>query len=712
MLCVGMWQVFSCWGLLNALLDEQCTDIISMHWHNKSAKTHFLIIGYEAHGIFIWNVETAEIVMSAQNMDAPIANVFSGCMSMASHKPLLAVPTQCGFQIYQVQSSESIALIKHELHNVSPCAFMFDDEVLVGSHEAGKVKLWRISDLTELQALEHDADHVAGIASWHAASGKTVYLAIASRGKVVIWVSENEIGLPSKYNLTDRHERAQADGGAARVLAAGTAVVDPVWAYGEPFKAIALSKFEHVAEMLRMIFSRCDMAPCMAEAVYYGDLSKRFLWYMTQVVAYSADTYSHHTLECRHAFGRWWFNFAHSDVHPHQSWHPAQDVEAVLSSLYNCGRDIDTMHVMKFARLAGIMEVGYQEGFDILYESTLRCSQQAFTSNLTQWQESMGLATYTNGLVLFEKTDAPHVLKIACKGYNEIVDEIPPVDCSEIVRAIWRLSQVNKMVTEIIFLCNSADDCLQKETCIEELLKMKGAFLEERDVIWSLHELMDYLPCGELPLCQNCTKRCHDHADMQLKDVWIQLPEVMHHHVDAFNHILEKLAEHIAIVLMGKHKPILDPSCIMKWKPNEIIQKAVACCPNKLRDQKLERLQIFEEDDMGVFTENILKWYSAVVGLSIQVCYVWPCLLLSGYTQFPFISISPWKICSLFMVKASIVLPTWLAMLIWAFVKGSDMSWAWLSTLNSTLSIYSQHSEFHEIHQERVSMSHIKQLAI
>lgn len=34
----------------------------------------------------------------------------------------------------------------------------------------------------------------------------------------------------------------------------------------------------------------------------------------------------------------------------------------------------------------------------------------------------------------------------------------------------------------------------------------------------------------------------------------------MWHHVDASERILGKLAERIALVLMGKHKPIYDPS--------------------------------------------------------------------------------------------------------------------------------------------------------
>lgn len=66
--------------------------------------------------------------------------------------------------------------------------------------------------------------------------------------------------------------------------------------------------------------------------------------------------------------------------------------------------------------------------------------------------------------------------------------------------------------------------------------------------------------------------------------------------------------------------------------------------------------------------------------------------------------VSPQRIRWLFMAKAFIVPPAWLAMLIWAFVKvpssqglfaqnaatsGADLSWAWLSALNSALGIYS-----------------------
>jgi hypothetical protein len=62
--------------------------------------------------------------------------------------------------------------------------------------------------------------------------------------------------------------------------------------------------------------------------------------------------------------------------------------------------------------------------------------------------------------------------------------------------------------------------------------------------------------------------------------------------------------------------------------------------------------------------------------------------------------VSPQKIRGLFLAKATIVPPTWLALLIWAFVKvppksglfaqkselsGSGLSWAWLSALNSAV---------------------------
>ncbi|ETW79909.1 nucleobase cation symporter [Heterobasidion irregulare TC 32-1] len=80
------------------------------------------------------------------------------------------------------------------------------------------------------------------------------------------------------------------------------------------------------------------------------------------------------------------------------------------------------------------------------------------------------------------------------------------------------------------------------------------------------------------------------------------------------------------------------------------------------------------------------------------------CYFLYWLIQFPFMLISPQKIRWLFLAKAIIVPPTWLAMLIWAFVKvpsseglltehaklsGSKLSWAWLSALNSALGIYS-----------------------
>ena len=65
--------------------------------------------------------------------------------------------------------------------------------------------------------------------------------------------------------------------------------------------------------------------------------------------------------------------------------------------------------------------------------------------------------------------------------------------------------------------------------------------------------------------------------------------------------------------------------------------------------------------------------------------------------------ISPQKIRWLFVVKAIVVPISWIGLLIWAFVKvpshgallsqssrlsGSDLSWAWLSALNSALGVY------------------------
>ncbi|KAF9514500.1 hypothetical protein BS47DRAFT_1392449 [Hydnum rufescens UP504] len=70
--------------------------------------------------------------------------------------------------------------------------------------------------------------------------------------------------------------------------------------------------------------------------------------------------------------------------------------------------------------------------------------------------------------------------------------------------------------------------------------------------------------------------------------------------------------------------------------------------------------------------------------------------------QFPFLLVSPQRIRWLFLVKATIVPPTFLAMMIWAFAKtgggpllnqpsaiqGSLQSWAWLNTMNSALGNY------------------------
>ena len=80
------------------------------------------------------------------------------------------------------------------------------------------------------------------------------------------------------------------------------------------------------------------------------------------------------------------------------------------------------------------------------------------------------------------------------------------------------------------------------------------------------------------------------------------------------------------------------------------------------------------------------------------------CYIIYWLIQFPFMFVSPQKIRYLFMAKAILVPISWIAMLIWAFVKvpsngsllsqkanvdGAALSWAWLSALNSALGIYS-----------------------
>ena len=49
-----------------------------------------------------------------------------------------------------------------------------------------------------------------------------------------------------------------------------------------------------------------------------------------------------------------------------------------------------------------------------------------------------------------------------------------------------------------------------------------------------------------------CARKLSSQTALAYARVW--------HHVDASERVLGKLAERIAIVLMGKHKPIFDPS--------------------------------------------------------------------------------------------------------------------------------------------------------
>jgi NCS1 family nucleobase:cation symporter-1 len=79
------------------------------------------------------------------------------------------------------------------------------------------------------------------------------------------------------------------------------------------------------------------------------------------------------------------------------------------------------------------------------------------------------------------------------------------------------------------------------------------------------------------------------------------------------------------------------------------------------------------------------------------------CYFLFWLLQLPFLLISPQGLRWLFMAKALIVPPTFLAMMIWAFattgggeilhqrgaLSGSALAWAWLGALNSTLGNFS-----------------------
>lgn len=79
------------------------------------------------------------------------------------------------------------------------------------------------------------------------------------------------------------------------------------------------------------------------------------------------------------------------------------------------------------------------------------------------------------------------------------------------------------------------------------------------------------------------------------------------------------------------------------------------------------------------------------------------CYFIYWTIQLPFMLISPHKIRWLFLAKALIVPPSWLALLIWSFVKvpsskglftlhaaatGNEFSWAYLAALNAALGFY------------------------
>ncbi|GAA5978250.1 hypothetical protein JCM5350_002240 [Sporobolomyces pararoseus] len=130
--------------------------------------------------------------------------------------------------------------------------------------------------------------------------------------------------------------------------------------------------------------------------------------------------------------------------------------------------------------------------------------------------------------------------------------------------------------------------------------------------------------------------------------------------VDATDQVLGRMATRIAIVLMGKHKPVYDQSndcgdyvvvknatkvkvtgkkqdqliyrhhtmfpgglkeipykTMMERKPEEIIRRAVSGMlpKNRLRQKRLDRLLIFPDNDIGpAYEANLLKDYEGEFG--------------------------------------------------------------------------------------------------
>ncbi|KAG1811758.1 permease for cytosine/purines, uracil, thiamine, allantoin-domain-containing protein [Suillus subaureus] len=107
------------------------------------------------------------------------------------------------------------------------------------------------------------------------------------------------------------------------------------------------------------------------------------------------------------------------------------------------------------------------------------------------------------------------------------------------------------------------------------------------------------------------------------------------------------------------------------------------------------------EGHMAVYRPYLKSHTGLVKHYQRMMCY-----LLYWLLQFPFMLLSPQKIRYLFMIKGVIVPFAWLAMVIWAFIKvppsvglfsqhaavqGSDLSWAWLTALNTDFTRYATH---------------------
>merc|ERR1712093_372993 len=133
---------------------------------------------------------------------------------------------------------------------------------------------------------------------------------------------------------------------------------------------------------------------------------------------------------------------------------------------------------------------------------------------------------------------------------------------------------------------------------------------------------------------RNHTPRIEANMSQRIGNTSLAYARVWHHH-DASGQILGKLSARIALLLMGKHKPIYDPAtdcgdyvvvtnarqvAVTGKKAEQKVYRSHSQFPggkkavsgmlpkNKLRERRLERLRVFP-DDVHPYEQNILKRY-------------------------------------------------------------------------------------------------------